>query len=206
MSVIEEIEKSDIEKKIIEAAKEVFLSQGFENTTMQSIANKAKISRTSLNYYYRTKDKLFEAIIKDIINIFVPRLKKIAKSKVNLQTRIELIIDLYTEFIIQNPLYPNFILMEIKMRPKNFIKIISLEIESIDELNQMSININNDLKKINPPINLQTLILSIASLIIFPTIVWPVFKNFEDQSTNDFSLFMTNRKVHIKKMSISLLN
>ena len=47
------------EVKIIEAAKQVFLEKGLENAKMQDIADTAGISRTALNYYYRTKENLF---------------------------------------------------------------------------------------------------------------------------------------------------
>jgi len=46
---------SDSEVKIIEAAKQVFLEKGLENAKMRDIADTAGISRTALNYYYRTK-------------------------------------------------------------------------------------------------------------------------------------------------------
>ena len=52
------------EVKIIEAAKQVFLEKGLENAKMQDIADTAGISRTALNYYYRTKRICFTRLLK----------------------------------------------------------------------------------------------------------------------------------------------
>lgn len=48
----------DLEKKIIEAAKELFIENGFAETSMSDIAAKVGINRPALHYYFRTKDKM----------------------------------------------------------------------------------------------------------------------------------------------------
>ena len=53
----------DLEKKIIEAAKELFIENGFAETSMSDIAAKVCINRPALHYYFRTKDKMFQAEI-----------------------------------------------------------------------------------------------------------------------------------------------
>ncbi|MDD4114947.1 MAG: helix-turn-helix domain containing protein, partial [Massilibacteroides sp.] len=60
---MEQEEKKDVESRIIEAAKQVFVRKGFESATMGDIAAEAGIGRTSLNYYFRNKEMLFEAIL-----------------------------------------------------------------------------------------------------------------------------------------------
>lgn len=52
----------DLEKKIIEAAKELFIENGFAETSMSDIAAKVGINRPALHYYFRTKDKMFQAV------------------------------------------------------------------------------------------------------------------------------------------------
>lgn len=57
-TVIEE--KKDV---IEEAAKELFIKQGFHATSMRDIAQNANVSLGNLYNYYRTKEELFESII-----------------------------------------------------------------------------------------------------------------------------------------------
>ena len=53
--------------KIVKAARELFLSQGFENTSMQQIVVVAGTSIGNCYFYFPNKDALFEAVAEDII-------------------------------------------------------------------------------------------------------------------------------------------
>ena len=67
----------DLEKKIIEAAKELFIENGFAETSMSDIAAKVGINRPALHYYFRTKDKMFQAVFGNIILSFIPKIHDI---------------------------------------------------------------------------------------------------------------------------------
>jgi len=49
------MEDFNTEKKILEAAKAVFIEKGKDGTTMQAIADKAEINKALLHYYFRIK-------------------------------------------------------------------------------------------------------------------------------------------------------
>ena len=46
-----------METQIIEVAKQMFLEYGYKNTNMCDIASNIGINRTTLHYYYNTKEK-----------------------------------------------------------------------------------------------------------------------------------------------------
>ena len=60
----------NIESRIIEAAKQEFIKKGFEQTSMSDIAAVVGINRPTLHYYFRTKDKMFQAVFLDRCKIF----------------------------------------------------------------------------------------------------------------------------------------
>lgn len=66
------MEEKNIEQQIIQVARQVFIEKGFAEASMTDIARCAGISRTVLNYYFRTKEKLFAAVFSDIIHDFIP--------------------------------------------------------------------------------------------------------------------------------------
>ena len=72
----------DLEKKIIEAAKELFIENGFAETSMSDIAAKVGINRPALHYYFRTKDKMFQAVFGNIILSFIPKIHEIGRAHV----------------------------------------------------------------------------------------------------------------------------
>jgi AcrR family transcriptional regulator len=66
-----EREKTQTRINIINAAEKLFLSQGFENTTMEQIANKAQYSKGTIYNYYNSKDELYIAIGTNAYNIII---------------------------------------------------------------------------------------------------------------------------------------
>ena len=57
-----EREKEQRRLVIVDAAEKLFLSQGFENTTMEQIALEAEFSKGTLYNYYNSKDELYMGI------------------------------------------------------------------------------------------------------------------------------------------------
>ena len=53
------------EEKIKEAARKLFTQKGFAATRTRDIAEEAGINLALLNYYFRSKQKLFDLIMKD---------------------------------------------------------------------------------------------------------------------------------------------
>lgn len=58
---------NEMESRILEAAKRVFVHKGYEAATMSDVAAEVGIGRTALHYYYRTKEILFDAIFDQLI-------------------------------------------------------------------------------------------------------------------------------------------
>jgi len=55
----------DTEKLIKDTAKRLFFGEGRFNATTQEIADAAGVNRTLINYYFRSRDKLFEIVFDD---------------------------------------------------------------------------------------------------------------------------------------------
>ena len=55
----------DTEKLIKDTAKRIFFGEGRFNATTQEIADAAGVNRTLINYYFRSRDKLFEIVFED---------------------------------------------------------------------------------------------------------------------------------------------
>jgi len=55
----------DTERLIKDTAKRLFFSEGKFNATTQEIADAAGVNRTLINYYFRSRDKLFEIVFDD---------------------------------------------------------------------------------------------------------------------------------------------
>ncbi|AWH84120.1 TetR/AcrR family transcriptional regulator [Flavobacterium album] len=59
------ITDQDTEKLIKDTAMRVFFGEGRFNATTQEIADAAGVNRTLINYYFRSRDKLFEQVFEE---------------------------------------------------------------------------------------------------------------------------------------------
>lgn len=108
--------KGDIlEAKIIEAAKQLFIENGYAETSMSDIAAQVGINRPVLHYYFRTKDRMFRAVFGNIVLSFLPGLKEIIlRRDLSVSDRVGRVVDAYYEGIFRdNPCLPFFIIREI---------------------------------------------------------------------------------------------
>ncbi len=115
-----------MESKIIEAAKGLFMEKGYVDTSMSDIAARMGINRPVLHYYFRTKDRLFQAIFGMIIQEIVPIFQDIITARdISITERITNVVDAYYEVFRKNPLLPLFVVREIDRDVDHIINAIN---------------------------------------------------------------------------------
>ncbi len=55
--------KSKIRAEIVSVARKVFRRKGYKKTTMDEIASAARMGKSSIYYYYSSKEDIFEAVV-----------------------------------------------------------------------------------------------------------------------------------------------
>ncbi len=66
---------TEMESRIIEAATTVFVKWGRKASSMQLIADEAGINRTLLNYYFRSKDAIYTALLAKLLENWLEPLR-----------------------------------------------------------------------------------------------------------------------------------
>ena len=182
------------EESIINAAEEVFLTNGVNRTTMSMIAIKAKISRTSLNYYYRSKEQLFNIVFSRIIGSkIIPSLTNLIESEITILEKIKNFIDEYIDLGISNPSNPVFLIMELQREPGPIVEIFGQMNLNIKKLkNQIDHEIKTGLIK---QFNLEDLYTNVMGMSIFPLLSKPVLmEHIFNKKDDEFLDFFENRK------------
>ena len=107
-------ENRNTEQVIIEAAKQVFIEKGYADASMSDIAARAGINRPALHYYFRTKEKMLQAVYTDVVNYLTPKaLNHLQDESVPFFDRVSNAIDVYLGFLIDNPHLPMFGIREV---------------------------------------------------------------------------------------------
>ncbi|MFZ0282642.1 MAG: TetR/AcrR family transcriptional regulator [Bacteroidales bacterium] len=74
------INKDEFRKKIIITAGQIFSHYGFKKTTMDEIAKALKMGKSSVYYYFESKEEIFEAVVLYEANILRNELTTAIKS------------------------------------------------------------------------------------------------------------------------------
>ncbi|MCK5067164.1 MAG: TetR/AcrR family transcriptional regulator [Bacteroidales bacterium] len=175
--------QTETEEKIIASAEKLFYQRGKAGCSMQDIANDAGINRTLLNYYFRSKDQLFEAVFRKAMGSFVPSLASILHSDITFQEYVPAMVETVIDTLIENPQIPTFVLQELSSNPARMPQIIR----------EMGINPAIAKKKMAADGVLPAdqnydsiqLIINILSLCIFPFAARPVIIDILFDGDND---------------------
>ncbi|MDP4208056.1 MAG: TetR/AcrR family transcriptional regulator [Bacteroidota bacterium] len=194
-------EDKGTEELIFEAAQTVFVQKGFDGTRMEEIARVAGINKSLLHYYYRTKEKLFNAIFKKAFSYFMPKVLSTISSDLSFDEKIKIFTATYVEVLLKNPHIPIFILNELNRNPDNAAQMIG-ELTGIaqnDTFGKFSALIQEEIDKGNiRSIEPEQLIVNLIGLCIFPFAARPivqgiVFKNDKKR----YNEFLEKRKTEI---------
>jgi TetR/AcrR family transcriptional regulator len=190
------------ELKIIEAAKEVFQKKGYDGARMQEIADEAKINKAMLHYYFRTKERLFDAVLQQAIATIFPKIMSIAQEEISIEDKIRKFVHTYIDIIIANPALPNFIFNEMTQRPDKFRKYISHHISSNSKMFMEQYKreaAKGNLIEIEP----EQFFISLVGSCIFPFIGKPLIKIIMKFDDKEFQNFIEARK---EALSVLMIN
>ena len=193
---------SNTENKILEAAKKVFIQKGWAGTRMHEIADKARINKALLHYYFRTKEKLFNTVFKYAFFKFVPKIEELLNSEKSLYEKIELIADQYITVLMKHQFIPLFVMHEIHRNPEKLyglLKQAGVRPEIFIEQIQREIHKEN-IKNISP----QQLIVNLLALCIFPVAARPLMQRvFFQNDKKQYTQFLESRKKEIPEFIIN---
>jgi TetR/AcrR family transcriptional regulator len=180
------------EEKILAAAKTVFHRKGFEGTRMQEIADEAEINKALLHYYFRSKEKLFQAVFEAAFSGLMENTKQIFFSKKPLKEKISAFLVDYINTISENSYIPWFILNGMYERPEQLKTI--LEKNKINPLMLMEHLKEQIHKEYNADINPFHIWLNILSMSVFPVVAKPFLMEVFKLNEEAYNQILKERK------------
>ena len=194
------VKDSQTEQQIKDAARKLFFTEGRFKATTQEIADAAGVNRTLVNYYFRSRDLLFDQILQEARAAMDMRLDMAMSAETSFKKKIEHFIDIFME---QSFTYPyldiymvtrinedvekqNEIIADLKKteRLKNFLRDIEAEIKK------------GTIEKMEPA----QFLISLISLLSHPVVIQPLFKKLFQYSDRQYKQLLLARKELILKM------
>ena len=185
------------EERIKAAARKVFHQKGFAGTRTRDIAEEAGINHAMLNYYFRSKEKLFEMVMMETMAQFFKGVNLMLNDEnTSLDEKIDLIVSNYVDLLLKEPELPTFILNEVRPNPQAFV-----EQNPIKEALTHSVLTRQYAEavargEITEP-NLMQAILNVIGLVIFPFIAKPILTSIVNIPEEQYKALMLQRKTLI---------
>ncbi len=192
------------EQKIFDAATELFLEKGVDRTSVREIATKAGINLALMNYYFRSKENLFDAIFTQLVKKNSEELIRILNSELELEEKIRQYVYVYIDMLSENPLLVSFV-MAILHRSRERIT----EMKAISNLyatDQFTKQLIDEAKKGNIRRTDPThFFVDMLSLIAFPFAIKMLVMDKNNITEEEFMLFIQERKARVPEMLIDSL-
>ncbi len=90
-------------EEILQAAKELFLEQGYDSTTIRKIADRVGVSAPALYLYFQDKEQMMLALCDQTFGYLIESIDEIEKNVSDLRERIRQFGEAYLRFGLKHP-------------------------------------------------------------------------------------------------------
>lgn len=197
---------------IIETAMDLFAGKGYEGTSIRDIAEKASVNLAMVNYYFGSKEKLFENIVQYKSSLTRGLLDEILNNKsLTCIEKINAVIDSYVDRLFTHRAFHRLIYQELILNQREDLQrsiVESLFPNSliIKKIIEAGIK-NGEFKKIDIELTIASLIGSINQVLHSAKFCNKLLNKEEDYVPYDDVKFRKRIKNHLKQlMHAHLLN
>jgi len=198
-------EEKNMEKRILKAAEELFLEQGFAKTTMGQIAKLADCNQALVHYYYRKKENLFDKIFEEKARLLFSNILNVESTETSFEEKLRMMIEAHFDYLRQNPCLLPFILIEIMSNPARCQTLVDkLRQYSESIFAQIEPRLRAEIEKGNiRPISLADLLLTVISLNVAPFFIMPVIQKTTGLSAGAVDAILEQRKKEVVETVLS---
>jgi TetR/AcrR family transcriptional regulator len=191
----------DTEQKILDAAHAVFVRRGTAGARTQEIADEAGVNKALLHYYFRTKERLAEAVFERAARQLFPPLLATLTSDLSIEEKVERVIHHYIDTFRRAPFLPGYILSELHHHPARISRLVQV-ITGMPAggfgsrlLTKLSQQIEERVRAGEMrPISADQFAINLISLSVFPFAAEPMLRVAFGWGEGDFQKFLDRRR------------
>jgi len=192
-------------QKIKTAARMVFHQKGYAATRTRHIAEAAGINLALLNYYFKSKEQLFNLIMLETFTELVATIKEIVTNpNTSLHQKVSNLVATYIDQLLQEPQIPLFIVSEIRNNPQ--ILVNTLQVPNIIFQSAFARQYAQSVQNGSiAPLPIMHFLMNLLGFTVFPFIAQPMLQTIGSLTPEQFTQMMQERKQLIPKWVAALL-
>ena len=188
------VKKDQTEHIIKETAKKLFFKEGRFNATTQEIADAAGVNRTLINYYFRSRNNLFQIVLEEARKIDEQRAKSVMQSNLGFKEKISNFIEFSLEMNLEYPYLESYIVSQMNQglcyRRENIKEDTALFFADVEKA--MAKGLIEEMEPIQ-------FLLNMISLINFPMAMRPLIQDNLHICDEEYKRILKERKAIILK-------
>jgi AcrR family transcriptional regulator len=203
---------ADTESRILDAAHAVFMRRGTAGARMTEIAREARVNHALVHYYFRTKQRLAEAVFRRAIAQFFPVMIGVLASDAPIEEKVRRVATAQIDMLLQNRDLPAYLIAELNHDPERAEQLVSsmagtspsnLRTRLFGTLGKQLEQGARDgtLKPITP----QAFVLNLVSLVVYPFAARPLVIAIMGQDEATFIAMMQRRKTELPEFFLAAL-
>ncbi len=184
------------EENLLKIAEEEFIQNGYRSTSMVTVAKRAGLTHAMVNYYYRSKEQLFQKILDAHVTRFISRMKMVMNSD---DAFVQIIVNtscaLY-DALNEDRSFPFLIQDVIRTCPE----LLDIHREKIEENIRLTFNSHSRLlaeeiaKGMIKESNMTEIVETVFSLVVSPFLLIPALENLCGYDEDRIEDYLSRRK------------
>jgi len=193
------------EEKIKEAARKLFVEKGFGSATTRDIAECADTNVALVNYYFRSKENLFQAVFREsFAQTFVP-VAGILNDDLPLEVKIYKFVDHITELLKRAPMLPIFILSEMRGEHAPMCQAMQ-QAGAMEPAAGFQRQLDEEAAKGTiRPVDARQVETNLMALVLFPFLSMNILKMKHQMDDEAFAKFVDERKKVVPETILAYL-
>ncbi|MCE9601348.1 MAG: TetR/AcrR family transcriptional regulator [Gemmatimonadetes bacterium] len=202
----------ETERRILDAARTVFIRRGSGGARMQEIAEEAGVNQALLHYYFGTKEGLALAVFRESAARLFPGILRILASDAPIEARVEQVVHHYIDTLRAHPFLPGFVLGEMNFNPERMVALAS-EMASLgvpDAPRRALDALGRDLAKRAArgdfrKVTADQFMVNLASLCVFPFAARPMLTHLLGIDQAGWERFLDVRRAELPQQILNTL-
>jgi len=203
---------ADSETRILDAAHAVFTRRGTAGARMAEIAREAGVNHALVHYYFRTKQRLAEAVFRRAAGQLFPAMLAVFASDLPIEEKVRRIVSAQVDMLLENRYLPGYLIAELNHYPERAELLLNSMAGAPAEVlrprlfgrlaEQLEAGARNGTLR---PISPQAFVLNLISMVVYPFAARPLVMAIMGLDDAAFTAMVQRRKMELPEFFLAAL-
>jgi len=202
---------TDKQIQILKTAEDLFALRGFDGTSVRDIADEAGVNVSMISYYFRSKEKLMEALFEQRMGHIIMRVESLLKDNtMSPQQKVSILIEDHIERVMERKKFYRILFCEQILNKNPMI------IDIVNNYKRRNVAVITELlkegqkkeifkKKVDVVMMLNTMVGTVGQMMVSLDYYKDV-NNLQEMSDEDFEVLIKRKlSIHIKTLFKAIL-